>query len=88
MTAEPLPTISVGHLRQNPTQMLRQVQAGQTYVITNHGVPVAQVAPIKQHRWVKYEDVKDVLSQPETTGWAEDLRKQRAETDMLDPWDR
>lgn len=36
-------TISIGELRQNPTQMLREVKAGATYVITDCGEPIADV---------------------------------------------
>jgi len=38
-------TISVGELRQNPTQMLREVESGETYVITRHGREVGRVVP-------------------------------------------
>lgn len=36
-------TISVGELRQNPTQMLDDVAAGETYVVTRHNREVARV---------------------------------------------
>ncbi|GAB96226.1 prevent-host-death family protein [Kineosphaera limosa] len=38
-------TISVGELRQNPTQMLDDVAAGETYVVTRHNREVARVVP-------------------------------------------
>ncbi|MDM4764270.1 type II toxin-antitoxin system prevent-host-death family antitoxin [Galbitalea sp. SE-J8] len=39
-------TISVTELRQNPTQALAAVEAGETYVITKHRHPIAQLIPI------------------------------------------
>ncbi|MDO5627975.1 MAG: type II toxin-antitoxin system Phd/YefM family antitoxin, partial [Mobilicoccus sp.] len=38
-------TISVGELRQNPTRMLDDVAAGETYTVTRHNKAVARVVP-------------------------------------------
>ncbi|SFS18182.1 Antitoxin Phd_YefM, type II toxin-antitoxin system [Agrococcus baldri] len=38
-------TISVRELRQNPMQMLRDVEAGESYTITSYNRPVARVEP-------------------------------------------
>lgn len=38
-------TITVGQLRQNPTAMLNDVEAGETYQITRHNREVARVVP-------------------------------------------
>ncbi|MFT4212653.1 MAG: type II toxin-antitoxin system prevent-host-death family antitoxin [Microbacterium sp.] len=38
----------MGELRQNPTWMLREVKAGAVYVITDHGEPIAEVAPRRE----------------------------------------
>lgn len=35
----------MGQLRQNPTQMLREVAAGKTYTIIRYGQEIAQVTP-------------------------------------------
>ena len=39
-------TISVGELRQNPTAMLDDVQAGEVYAVTRHGREIARVVPV------------------------------------------
>lgn len=38
-------TISVGELRQNPTRMLDDVAAGETYRVTRHNREIARVVP-------------------------------------------
>lgn len=38
-------TISVGELRQNPTRMLADVEAGEVYVVTRHNREVARIVP-------------------------------------------
>ncbi|QQS01112.1 MAG: type II toxin-antitoxin system prevent-host-death family antitoxin [Austwickia sp.] len=40
-------TITVGQLRQNPTTMLAEVEAGETYRITRHHREIARIVP----RW-------------------------------------
>lgn len=38
-------TITVGELRQNPTEMLEEVEAGEVYRITRHGREIARIVP-------------------------------------------
>lgn len=38
-------SITVGELRQNPTEAFAQVEAGETYVVTRHRHPVARLVP-------------------------------------------
>lgn len=39
-------SITVGQLRQNPTAMLADVEAGETYLITRHDREIARVVPL------------------------------------------
>lgn len=36
-------TITVGQLRQNPTAMLAEVEAGEIYQVTRHDHPIARI---------------------------------------------
>lgn len=38
-------TITVGQLRQNPTTMLADVEAGATYRVTRHNREIARIVP-------------------------------------------
>lgn len=38
-------TITVGQLRQNPTAMLDEVEAGETYQVTRHNREIARIVP-------------------------------------------
>jgi prevent-host-death family protein len=78
--------ITVGQLRQNPTQMLSDVQDGATYTITTHGRPIADVVPHATSAWVPIEAVRDFLARPGDAEWADELRAQRTEQEMRDPW--
>lgn len=38
--------VSVRELRQNPAQMLRDVESGESYTITSYNRPIARVEPV------------------------------------------
>jgi len=42
----PMKTITVAELRQNPTEALKAVEGGETYLVTRHRSPVAKLTPI------------------------------------------
>ena len=41
-------TITVGQMRQNPTAMLADVEAGEVYQVTRHNREIARVVPKSQ----------------------------------------
>lgn len=80
--------ISVGELRQNPTPMLRAVKAGATYTVTDHGEPVAEIAPIRRQRWIPSTEVDALLRElGGDSAWAVEITADRAEEDISDPWE-
>jgi len=46
-------TINQRELRNASAQVLRDVQAGQTVIITRNGEPVAELRPIQRRRFVR-----------------------------------
>lgn len=82
-------TISIGELRQNPTRMLREVKAGATYTITDHGEPVAEIAARRQPRWVPSEEIDSLLRElGADDAWAREIAVDRAAVNIADPWKR
>lgn len=80
-------SISIGELRQNPTRMLREVKAGATYTITDHGEPIAEIASRRSPRWIPSEDVDALLRElGGDVERAHEIAEARAMTDMADPW--
>jgi prevent-host-death family protein len=81
-------TISVGTLRKNPTQMLRDVRAGARYTITDHGQPVADVVPRDDVRWVPVGEVNDLLAELGADDqWAREIAEERRAAELSDPWE-
>lgn len=82
-------TISVGELRQNPTRMLREVKAGASYTVTDHGEPVAEIVARAQQRWVPSGEIDGLLRElGADAAWAREITSDRAAVDATDPWER
>lgn len=80
--------ISVGELRQNPTQMLRAVKAGATYTVTDHGEPVAEIGPIHRQRWVPSVELDGLLRElGADAAWERELATDRTNESITDPWE-
>lgn len=82
------PTISVGKLRQNPTEELRRVREGAEYVITDRGVSIGRIVPVEPTRWIPAHRVAALFEASTDPTWANDLRRDRDDIEGQDPWDR
>lgn len=79
-------TISVGALRQNPTQAINEVLDGGVVVVTLHNRPVADIVPHRKRSGATLEDLRRMYDRPrQDTGLRELLRELRAEPER-DPW--
>jgi antitoxin (DNA-binding transcriptional repressor) of toxin-antitoxin stability system len=47
--------ITQRQLRNDSGEIMRGLDAGQTYVVTRNGVPVGELAPMRRHRFVSAE---------------------------------
>lgn len=52
-------TITQRELRNDSAAVLREVQAGQTIIVTRNGVPVAELRPIPPRRFVPRAVIAD-----------------------------
>lgn len=80
-------TIPQRTLRNDSAAILRQAEAGEQFVVTVHGRPVALLGPYERRQWVSAGTVREILATPSDPGFAEDLRRLGPE-DVLDPWER
>jgi prevent-host-death family protein len=79
-----MPTIAQKELRNNVADVLRRAEAGEEFVITVAGRPVAQLGPTRRRQWVSGPDLARVWAtrMPETL--ADDL--ERMPTGLADPF--
>jgi prevent-host-death family protein len=71
--------------RQNVSEILRAVEAGEQATVMVTGRPVAQIVPIRADRWTTWERVRSVFHSPTDTTWDTERREFGA-TGLVDPW--
>jgi prevent-host-death family protein len=85
-----VPTIPQRELRNQVSDVLRRAENGEHFTVTVDGRPVAQVTPLSPgRRPAPGHRLEEVLAAaPVDSGWAGDLRRQRAEDRHAarDPW--
>ncbi len=86
-TVPNMATVGVRELRQNASEILRNVEAGEPTVVTVAGRPVAKIVPIGGERWTTWERVRAVFDSPTDAGW-DDERRRFAAAGLDDPWMR
>jgi prevent-host-death family protein len=75
-------TIAQRELRNHLRTVLREVQAGQTIIVTRNGVPVAELRPVPPRRFVPRGVISDAGSRAPRV----DARRLREDLDsVLDP---
>ncbi len=79
-------TIAQRDLRNGISDILRRAEAGERFVVTVGGRPVAELGPHDRRRWVPRERLEAILSTPAPTGLLDDLRETGG--DLTDPFER
>lgn len=80
-------TIPQRTLRNESGAILRRAEAGERFVVTVHGRPVAVLGPYERRQWVSSAVVREVLTTPNDPDLAEELRRIAPE-EIVDPWVR
>lgn len=80
-------TVGVRELRQNASEILRHVEAGEPTTVTVAGRPVAQIIPIRAKRWTTWDRILPVFESPTDNGWDAERREFGA-AGLDDPWAR
>lgn len=77
--------VGLRELRQDASQIVRRVEAGEVVEVTVAGRLAARMVPAAPQRWRRWEHVADLFAGPPDPGWD-------AERDLIDqrpanPWD-
>lgn len=80
-------TIPQRTLRNDSSSVLREAEAGEQFVITVNGRPVAVLGPYERRQWVPVEAFRQVLTTPTDASVLDDLRQAEPER-IDDPWER
>ena len=80
--------LALRELRNNVSDVLRRVEAGEQLTVTVNGRPVARLVPLpRRPRALPWQQV---LAHPADSGLGDDLRELLPETtdDIDDPWEK
>lgn len=57
-------TISQRELRNDSGEIMRAVEAGESFVVTRNGLPLAELTPLKRRTFVPREEILRALASP------------------------
>lgn len=77
-------TIQQKQLRNEVGDVLRRAEAGEEFIVTVAGRPVAKIVPLRRDTWVSSARLRDLLKLPADPAFASDLQHFQAE--LADPW--
>ena len=77
-------TTGLRELRQNASDLIRKVESGETFTVTVSGRAVAQLGPVRSHRWRTYAEIADIFAGPADATWPRD--RERIEDSLQDPF--
>ena len=73
-------------LRQQASELVRRVEAGEEVTITVAGRPSARLVPVAPHTWREWDEVAELFDGPADEAWNAD--RDRIEGELADPWER
>jgi prevent-host-death family protein len=77
-------TVGLRELRQQASELVRQVQAGEEVTITVAGRPSARIIPVAPRTWRKWDDVAELFQGPADVDW--DADRAHLDDEVHDPW--
>ncbi len=77
--------VGLRELRQQASDLVRRVEAGEEITITVAGRPSARLVPVAPHSWRVWEEVAELFDGPSDEARDED--RDRIDTELTDPWD-
>ena len=81
-----MPTTGLRELRQQASELVRQAEAGVVVTITVSGREVAELGPVRRHRWRQGADVREVFRGPADPDWPTD--RDGVDQTVADPFTR
>lgn len=77
-------TVGLRELRQNASELVRRVEAGEEITISVSGRPGAVLVPALPTRWRAWEEVAELFRGPSDADWAQD--RALIDGEIRDPW--
>ena len=78
--------VGLRELRQDASELVRRVEAGEEMVITVAGREAARLVPAMPRSWRRWNEIADLFAGPADEAWASD--RELVDGDLVDPWSR
>lgn len=78
--------VGLRELRQQASELVRQVEAGASITVTVNGRPAARLAPVGRAHWRRWEDVAAIFEGAADPDWERD--RSLVDQRLVDPFDR
>jgi prevent-host-death family protein len=76
--------VGLRELRQQASELVRRVEAGESITVTVSGRPAARLVPSEPNRWRQMSDVNALFDGPADPDWPVD--RERLDDAPADPW--
>ncbi len=77
-------TVGLRELRQDASDLVRRVEAGEEITITVSGRPSARMVPTRPLQWHSWDDIHDLFKGPGDDAWHED--RDLVDQELQDAW--
>lgn len=79
-------TVGLRELRQQASELVRRVEAGEELIITVSGRPSARMVSAAPRTWRLWDEVAELFSGPADTAWQRD--RESIDAQLGNPWTR
>lgn len=76
--------VGLRELRQQASELVRRVEAGEVVTVTVSGRPAARLVPAERNRWRRDPDIRSLFAGPGDDDWRRD--RDRLDDGLRDPW--
>jgi prevent-host-death family protein len=77
-------TVGLRELRQQASELVRRVEAGEEVTITVAGRPSARLVGAGRRTWRRWDEIAELFRGPADTAWEHD--RDRIDQELGDPW--
>jgi prevent-host-death family protein len=77
-------SVGLRELRQDASDLVRRVEAGEEITITVSGRPSARLVPARPAQWRPWAEIADLFRGPADVEWERD--RDLLDADVRDPW--
>ena len=87
-TVGPMKSVGVRELKQNASQVMAQVENGESFVVTVQGREVGRIVPAVRGTWVSADQMMSIYDVPVDGAFWGDINEARDQSVQDDPWER